>query len=132
MFTNLQIILGKNYLTDFKTCGRIAFNKTTQINLKIILTERLNMKNGVYISNNWYKYVISKPNSWGIKKVIYNNPRTIVYFEDGTKVVVKCHNEEYDKEKGVMAAVVKKMYGRCEFDRIVENGQDVTLTRIPK
>ena len=88
----------------------------------------MSRKNKVYATNNiwlndvqWYCEIYDGNK---IEKVIYNNPRTIVYFADGTKIVVKCHNEEYDKEKGVMAAVVKKIYGRCEFDRIVAKGKD--------
>lgn len=47
-----------------------------------------------------------------IKKVIYNDPATIIFWSDGTKTVVKCmENEEYDPEKGFMAAVTKKVFG---------------------
>lgn len=52
---------------------------------------------------------ISKPQ---IKKVIFNNPATIVLWEDGTKTVVKRQKgERWDKEKGLAMAIVKKMYG---------------------
>ena len=46
-----------------------------------------------------------------IKNVIFNNPATIVFWEDGTKTVVKCENEEFDKEKGLAMAFMKKMLG---------------------
>ena len=47
-----------------------------------------------------------------IKKVIFNEPATIVFWEDGTKTVVKCsENETFDKEKGLAMAIVKKMLG---------------------
>lgn len=47
-----------------------------------------------------------------IKKVIFNNPATIVYWEDGTKTVVKCaDNEPYDKEKGFALCFMKKALG---------------------
>ena len=36
---------------------------------------------------------------FNIKEVIFNDPATIVYWEDGTKTVVKCHNETFDEEK---------------------------------
>ena len=46
-----------------------------------------------------------------IKKVIFNSPATIVFWDDGTKTVVKCENEEYDPEKGLAMAVAKKALG---------------------
>lgn len=44
-----------------------------------------------------------------IKNVIFNNPATIVFWADGTKTVVKCENEDYDPEKGLAMAIVKKV-----------------------
>ena len=48
-----------------------------------------------------------------IKNVIFNEPATIVFWEDGTKTVVKCDPEYdfYDPEKGIAMAIVKKMFG---------------------
>lgn len=47
-----------------------------------------------------------------IKNVIFNNPATIVYWDDGTKTVVKCQDgDEFDPEKGLAMAIVKKAYG---------------------
>lgn len=47
-----------------------------------------------------------------IKKVIFNDPVTIVIWDDGTKTIVKAQNGEvFDKEKGLAMAVVKKAFG---------------------
>ena len=47
-----------------------------------------------------------------IKNVIFNNPATIVFWDDGTKTVVKCQDgDEFDPEKGLSMAIVKKTYG---------------------
>ena len=47
-----------------------------------------------------------------IKNVIFNPPATIVFWNDGTKTVVKCQNhEEFDHEKGLAVAFFKKMHG---------------------
>ena len=47
-----------------------------------------------------------------IKNVIFNDPATIVFWEDGTKTVVKCQDcDEFDPEKGLAMAVAKKAYG---------------------
>lgn len=49
---------------------------------------------------------------FGIKKVIFNNPATIVLWEDGTKTVVKVHEGDvYDPEKGLAMAISKKALG---------------------
>lgn len=47
-----------------------------------------------------------------IRKVIFNDPATIVFWSDDTKTVVKCATEDtYDMEKGLAMAIVKKMAG---------------------
>ena len=50
-----------------------------------------------------------------IKNVIYNPPATIVFWEDNTKTTVKqqpCDmGAEFDKEKGLAMAIVKKING---------------------
>lgn len=52
--------------------------------------------------------IIKRPE---IKNVIFNEPiATIVYWTDGTKTVVKCNNETFDKEKGLAMAFIKKCF----------------------
>lgn len=47
-----------------------------------------------------------------IRKVIYNPPATIIFWEDETKTVVKCcETDIYDPEKGFAMAVIKKLCG---------------------
>lgn len=47
-----------------------------------------------------------------IKKVIFNDPATIVIWADGEKTVVKCQNNEpYDPEKGLAMAITKRALG---------------------
>ena len=47
-----------------------------------------------------------------IKTVIYHKPATIVKWKDGTKTVVKCgKGETFDKEKGLMACIIKQLTG---------------------
>lgn len=50
-------------------------------------------------------------NLMNIKRVIFNPPATIVLWEDGTKTVVKCHNEPFDKEKGLAMALLRAKHG---------------------
>ena len=46
-----------------------------------------------------------------IKNVIFNPPATIVFWQDGTKTVVKATNELYDPEKGLAMAITKRALG---------------------
>lgn len=46
-----------------------------------------------------------------IKRVIHNDPATVILWNDGTKTVVKAHNEPFDPEKGFAMAVCKKLLG---------------------
>ena len=46
-----------------------------------------------------------------IKRVIHNAPATIILWKDGTKTVVKAHNEPFDPENGFAMAVCKKLLG---------------------
>lgn len=46
-----------------------------------------------------------------IDRVIFNEPATIVFWKSGGKTVVKSHKERYDREKGLLCAIVKHMFG---------------------
>lgn len=46
-----------------------------------------------------------------IKEVIFSGPMTIVKWNDGTITRVRCaEGETYDQEKGLLAAMAKKLY----------------------
>lgn len=47
-----------------------------------------------------------------IKKVIFNDPATIVFWSNGEKTVVKCQEEDvFDPEKGLAMAITKMALG---------------------
>ena len=47
-----------------------------------------------------------------IKNVKFNGPATIVFWEDGTKTVVKCQDgDDYSEEVGLAMCIVKKVFG---------------------
>lgn len=46
-----------------------------------------------------------------IKKVIFNDPATIIFWSDNTKTIVKAENETFDAEKGLAIAIAKKALG---------------------
>ena len=67
-----------------------------------------------------------------IKKVIFNDPATIVIWDDGTKTVVKrSDKDEWDPEKGLAMAIVRKLFTRNQFLKIIPKeaweGEDYAL-----
>ena len=61
-------------------------------------------------ANNYLNFPLD--NIPEVKKIIFNDPATIVYWEDGTKTVVKCQEGDYfDPEKGFAMAFLKKCWG---------------------
>ena len=74
-------------------------------------------------NNNIYKEILNKMGVAStteeerayvpsIKKVIFNNPATIIFWNDGTKTTVKCSDrDEYSEEVGLAMAISKKAFG---------------------
>lgn len=57
-----------------------------------------------------------------INKVIYNNRATIVFWDDGTKTVSKCSdNDIYSKSSGLAMAVLKKFVRSVEIKQLFED-----------
>lgn len=56
-----------------------------------------------------------------IKRVIFNEPATIVLWGDNTKTIVKCQEGDiYDPEKGLYACIVKKVLGnKSNFNNVI-------------
>lgn len=58
-----------------------------------------------------------------IAGVIYRGDLTIVLWSDKTKTLIRCCDEEFDKEKGLAMAIVRKMMSRNDFKRLIDNAQ---------
>lgn len=54
------------------------------------------------------------------KRIVRNGPALVVFWRDGTKTVVKCHDEDFDPEKGLAMALCRKLWGRCQTERFVK------------
>ena len=70
-----------------------------------------------------HKMVQSMDMLLGIQNVKFQDPATIVFWDDGTKTVVKCQKgDKFDPEKGFAMAIVKKKVGRNEgyFNKIFQ------------
>lgn len=80
------------------------------------------------VANKSRKYP-TQINPFNIKRVIFNGPATIVFWNDGTKTVVKCAEEEiYNKRTAIMWAIMKKAYGNSSrvnkaFDELIEGDE---------
>lgn len=46
------------------------------------------------------------------ERIVRNGPALIVFWDDTTKTVVKCHDEDFDAEKGLAMALARKLWGR--------------------
>ncbi len=63
-----------------------------------------------YMNPTWYK--TPTPSLPEIKKVIFNNPATVVIWADNSKTIVKSQpGDTYIPEVGLAMAIVKKVYG---------------------
>ena len=70
----------------------------------------------IELTDTFYDYFCKAfnfpPRQVEIKKVIFNNPATIVFWSDGKKTVIKCaDNETFDEEKGLAMAISKRVLG---------------------
>lgn len=85
-----------------------------------------------------------------ITRVIFNNPNTTVFFDDGTISHVKAiAGDKFDKEHGILYAVFKRLYGSHGnregmrglmpgsgasrlLQNLVENAEDISVKRAEK
>lgn len=65
----------------------------------------------------------------GIKSVHFSGPCTVVVWDDKTKTVVRCKDENVDYEKGFAMAIAKKVFGTNESG---SNYYDVFKKYLPK
>ena len=60
------------------------------------------------------------------ERIIYSGNRTIVFWTDGDKTIVKCaEGQEFDEYSGFIAALAKKLYGSTsKVKRIISKAKD--------
>ena len=99
LFEGSYPLIGQNYVVVKAECDADAFYKClnrTQVNSVLRTGSRPTIN--LNISDD-------------IKKVIFNDPATIVIWKDGTKTIVKCGDEPFDPEKGLAMAISKYVFG---------------------
>lgn len=86
--------------------------------VKVSYRSLYDIRNDAEVPRDIYRNILNSTYGIGslripeIKNVIFNDPATIVFWEDGTKTVVKCQDgDEFDPEKGLAMAIAKKAYG---------------------
>ena len=69
-----------------------------------------------------------------IDRVIFNDPATIILWNDGSKTVVKrSYDDIWDSEKGFCMAVIKKLYGNTSFiKKIIEPEEEIQILTVEK
>ena len=93
------------YFKGFKVTRMYTWRNT----IKIIPTSVYRLYDIKNILNEQYGLSC---NGFEIKDVKFNGPATIVFWQDGTKTVVKCsEGDTFDQEKGLAMAMIKKMNG---------------------
>lgn len=80
---------------------------------ELILESKTSFMDGVSLKGISYDeaFRYRMPLKHKIKKVIFNDPATIILWIDGTKTVVQTQGEDYDPEKGMAMAIAKKALG---------------------
>ena len=127
----------KQHLPDFRWLGKTSDDdvvRNPSIREIVVGNNLINAEDGDTVSFNGNYYTYTDIRGWVrtrnlctgqdfdyakvpygifvIKKVIYNDPATIVYWEDGSKTVVKCGDDDkFDPEKGLAMAITKKALG---------------------
>ena len=54
------------------------------------------------------------------RRILQHGKATIVWWMDGTKTVVKLHDEDNDPEKALAMALARKVWGRCKTAKYVK------------
>lgn len=56
-----------------------------------------------------------------ITEVLFNDPATIVWFEDGSKsVAIAGHDDKYDRETGLATCLIKRVLGNKRYRQIMD------------
>ena len=97
------------FMSEYKLTARTRFRSNKMPLFYDEIYEKCTTGFSQKIYSDLVNSIMLKPT---IKKVIFNNPATIVFWEDGTKTVVKAGDGDiYDPEKGLAMAFAKKFLG---------------------
>lgn len=109
----------EDYRSTATTNGSITYNVDAsevtphlKTDITNIIKQSLNARYGRKACSDRITTAVNKANMHRqIKKVIFNNPATIVIWADNVKTIVKCDGEKFDPEKGLAMAIAKRLLG---------------------
>lgn len=56
-----------------------------------------------------------------VERIVVNGPALVIFWKDGEKTVVKCHDEDFDIEKGIAMALAKRVWGsRNKMNKLIK------------
>lgn len=68
-----------------------------------------------------------------VDRIVFNDPATIVFWDDGTKTVVKCmKGEKFERYAGFAAACTKKLFGSTSRAKAIMEDRAVEQIKTPK
>lgn len=104
----------RNTLACYQCIGRDRYESDTLINpvLAMDINKEMRMPAKAGLNSLFGVKSVGRKTDMTIKKVYFNDPVTVVLWEDGTKTIVRAgENEIYDPEKGLAMAIAKKALG---------------------
>lgn len=106
-------LTSSGFIDHFQVCGENLLGQN-------LITRPISM-DGLAIRSVEEKVYRTVPE---IEKVIFSNNCTIVFWKDGSeKTIVKCSNEDFDKEKGLAMAICKKIMSRSKFCHLLKEAK---------
>lgn len=113
----------KKSYTDYELqLHNLLYDRNTMKDSDLVITPELRKA----MTNEYKKGLIEGREivwkSISVDRIIFNDPATIVFWQDGTKTVVKCQKgQTFNPYFGFCAAIAKKLYGsNSMLNRIVE------------
>ena len=116
------------YYIDKDVAAIINESNRIKYNEMYVKKEDKKMDIKLYECRTFTDGIVTKPQDL-IKNVIFSGPCTIIQWSDGDKTIVRCENEDFDKEKGLAMAIVKKLFGTNESK---SNYNDIFKKWIPE
>lgn len=114
LFDNLRTYFEYNHSNGRYFDGRLVIENKYESSIYPSVMQNFKFDTAIAkrILNYQYGYKPIIPSYFKIKKVIFNDPATIVIWADGSKTVVRCQTgDTFDKEKGLAMAISKRALG---------------------
>lgn len=120
----INLTISSEDLLSLSDLNKINNKSNTELKATEILTE---MAKKAIADTDFKGYKYHRYNSYIPKRIIYNDPATVVFWKDGTKTVVKrAPNEVSNHYTAFCAALAKKIFEtNSHVNRIVKSGECV-------